>query len=179
VCACTTLHSQPTPLAECAPLSICVAGGYRQYWFLPTLLIAAAFLLALLLNRRRRAREAAAAKALANAGTAAPSAAPRVDSMSLITEPLSLTFRDVTVAVDDPAATGGRREVLHGVSGEFASGKVCDGSARAAHRLTRSPWPQLVALMGPSGAGKTTLLNALAARVPLVRCARPAAVHNR
>jgi ABC-type multidrug transport system ATPase subunit len=71
-------------------------------------------------------------------------------STSLVSGHLSLSFDDVAVEIPDLLAPSGRREVLHGVSGSFQSGK-------------------LVALMGPSGAGKTTLLNALAARVPLSR----------
>ncbi|EYE96840.1 putative ABC transporter [Aspergillus ruber CBS 135680] len=50
----------------------------------------------------------------------------------------SLTFRDITVSVND-------RDLIKGISGDVQAG-------------------QLVALMGPSGSGKTTLLNVLARR---------------
>nr|QAV55731.1 ATP-binding cassette sub-family G member 1-like protein [Sogatella furcifera] len=53
---------------------------------------------------------------------------------------VDINFQDITYTVNTITA---KKEILHGVSGEFRSG-------------------QLTAIMGPSGAGKSTLLNILA-----------------
>ncbi len=136
-------------------------------------------------NRWRRGRTAAAGRAKPQAaGASAPGhvVVPVKPlgtdlSTSLFAGHLTLSFDDLAVEIPDPLAPNGRREVLHGVSGSFSSGKVraaagvrpaLFGRARVGRSLTGTR-PQLVALMGPSGAGKTTLLNALAARVPLTR----------
>ncbi|CAM9357176.1 unnamed protein product [Scytosiphon promiscuus] len=57
-------------------------------------------------------------------------------------ERLDVEWKDVTCSV-----RGGKKGILHGVSGKASAGR-------------------LLAVMGPSGSGKTTLLNALAGQIP-------------